>query len=57
VITAREAFTIDILYGDGEGGQRTVTRFSLIPAKAEKDGWLAVVSRHWTLDRTDPRSS
>jgi hypothetical protein len=55
VIRSRESFTIDILYGDGEGGQRVVTRFSMIPAKDKKDGWLAVVSRHWNLDREDPR--
>jgi hypothetical protein len=55
VIAARESFTIDILYGDGEGGQRVVTRFSMIPAKSAKEGWIAAVSRHWNLDRTDPR--
>lgn len=55
VIKARESFTIDVLYGDGEGGQRVVTRFSMIPMKGAKDGWMAVVSRHWNLDRADPR--
>jgi hypothetical protein len=56
VITDREAFTIDILYGDAEGGQRVVTRFSMIPAKSVKDGWVVSVSRHWNLDREDPRN-
>ena len=53
VIKEREPFTIDILYGDGDGGQRTITRFSIIP---RSDGaWLAAVARHWNLDRADPR--
>jgi hypothetical protein len=55
VISARERFTIDILYGDAEGGQRVISRFSVIPAKNAKEGWLASVSRHWNLDRSDPR--
>jgi hypothetical protein len=56
IISAREAFTIDILYGDAEGGQRVVTRFSMIPAKSAKEGWITSVSRHWNLDREDPRT-
>lgn len=45
--------TIDVLYGDHEGGQRTVSRFALL---ARDDGsWLVAVSRHWNLDREDPR--
>src|ERR1700704_3536858 len=56
---AREAieeprrFGIDVLYGDHELGQRSITRFGLTP----KDGrWLAIVARHWNVDRPDPRS-
>src|SRR5438105_3086700 len=30
-IRSREAFTIDVLYGDHEGGQRIITRFSFMP--------------------------
>ena len=41
------------LYGDHEGGQRTITRFAMLPR--DDGGWIAVVSRHWNLDRTDPR--
>jgi hypothetical protein len=52
-IAARQPVTIDLLYGDHEGGQRTISRFALIPDEA--DGWLGVVSRHWNLDRSDPR--
>jgi hypothetical protein len=53
-IRNREHVTIDILYGDAEGGQRTITRFVAEPTH-EGDGWLAFVSRHWSLDRSDPR--
>lgn len=45
--------TVDLLYGDHEGGQRTITRIMLIPAH---DGqWMSSVARHWNLDRADPR--
>ena len=55
--------TVDILYGDHEGGQRTITRFSLTTRSAvgDRDGdgepWLRVCAnaRHWYLDRADPR--
>lgn len=52
-IKQRQPFTVDLLYGDHEGGQRTVTRISLRP-RAEKD-WMPTVGRHWNLDRADPR--
>ena len=52
-ITNRRMMTIDLLYGDHEGGQRTISRFALIPAG--EDGWLASIARHWNLDRADPR--
>jgi hypothetical protein len=45
--------TVDLLYGDHQGGQRVISRFTLTP---RDDGpWLAAVSRHWNLDRADPR--
>jgi hypothetical protein len=53
---AGEPITIELLYGDQEGGQRAISRFSLFPH--ETDGqqvWLAAVSRHWHLDRRAPR--
>lgn len=43
----RQSFTVDLLYGDYDGGQRTISRFSLFPTG---DGWLAGVVRHWRLD-------
>ena len=49
----RDTITIELLYGDGEGGQRVISRFGLIPV-AEND-WLVIVSKHWNLDRDDPR--
>ncbi len=45
--------TVDLLYGDHEGGQRTITRFSLFPRG--EDVWLTAVTRHWNLDRAAPR--
>lgn len=46
-------FSLDVLYGDHELGQRSVTRFAMTP---REDGrWLATVSRHWNVDRPDPR--
>ena len=50
----REPFTIDILYGDQHGGQRTISRFTVLPAG--EDGWYSQVGRHWNLDRPDPRA-
>ena len=45
--------TIEILYGDHEGGQRTISRFALTPR--DDGGWVASVGRHWNIDRPDPR--
>jgi hypothetical protein len=49
--------TVELLYADEEGGQRTVTRFSLVPRRNSDDEliWLTNVSRHWNIDRADPR--
>jgi hypothetical protein len=52
-IASRNPLTIDILYGDHEGGQRTVTRFGLLPR--DDGGWMAAAGRHWNIDRDDPR--
>ena len=52
MIATREPFSVDLLYGDHEGGQRTITRFSLIPTA---DSWLASITRHWYLDWDGPR--
>lgn len=52
-----EPISIELLYGDSNGGQRAITRFALLPRRDQEDKpvWLATVSRHWNLDRTDPR--
>lgn len=52
-IEERRRVVIDVLYGDHELGQRSITRFGLTPREEGK--WLAVVSRHWNVDRPDPR--
>jgi hypothetical protein len=55
-IEAQQRMSIDILYGDFEGGQRVISRFMLTPREAE-DGvrWYVGVGRHWNVDRPDPR--
>lgn len=53
VVRTRQPFTVEIIYGDFEGGQRMVSRFSFTP-RADS-GWIAAVSRHWNIDRPDPR--
>jgi hypothetical protein len=45
--------TIDVLYTDMHGGQRSITRFSIQPGRG--DQWLATVGRHWVLDGVSPR--
>jgi hypothetical protein len=52
-IESRERLLIDVLYGDHEGGQRVVTRFSMTPR--EDDGWLLSAAFHWNIDRPNPR--
>ncbi len=58
-ILARSAIFVDVLYGDHEGGQRTITRFHLTPHTQAADEepwlWLCSTARHWNLDRDDPR--
>jgi hypothetical protein len=45
--------TVDLLYGDHEGGQRTISRFILT---RERDSeWRCGVIRHWVLEGVDPR--
>jgi len=65
VIEAREPWTVELLYGDHEGGQRVVSRFTMLPIRdqdaaqasgpAAEPRWLATASRHWNIDRPDPR--
>jgi hypothetical protein len=54
-IKNRTRVNIDLLYGDAEGGQRTISRFSLIPVSRDQEAWVCQVVRHWNVDRPDPR--
>ena len=55
-VDAPQRMSIDILYGDFEGGQRVISRFLLTPRETE-DGvrWYSGVGRHWNVDRPEPR--
>ncbi len=57
-VEAPQRMSIDILYGDFEGGQRVISRFMLTPREGEEEiRWLAGVGRHWNVDRPQPRQS
>lgn len=52
-IDQSEPISIELLYSDLVGRQRTITRFGLFPAE---DGvWYLSMSRHWHLDTDGPR--
>ncbi len=51
-IEKREPITVELLYSDQVGRQRTISRLGLTPAH---DTWLAGLSRHWYLDWDGPR--
>ena len=51
-IDAGEGVTLELLYSDQIGQQRTITRFGLMPMG---DSWLSSVTRHWYLDWDGPR--
>jgi hypothetical protein len=53
-VSGRERVWVDLLYGDHEGGQRTIARFG-ISAWPEIEGERAEVGRYWNVDRDDPR--
>ena len=52
-IARRERFAVDLLYGDLQGGQRAITRFTFMPAG--EDRWISSMSRHWQLDGPNVR--
>jgi hypothetical protein len=57
-IQRREMLEVFLLYGDHEGGQRTISRFALVPPGEQAEDqsvWIESVNRHWNLDRHDPR--
>jgi hypothetical protein len=53
-----DGLTVELLYGDLEGGQRTISRFTLVPFGDDPDDpstWIVSVTRHWNVDRDEPR--
>jgi hypothetical protein len=51
-IDAGRPITVELLYSDQVGRQRTISRFGLTRAG---DSWIASLSRHWYLDWEGPR--
>jgi hypothetical protein len=51
-IKAGEVLVLDLLYGDFEGGQRVISQYSL---RHVGERWLAQATRHFNVDRPDPR--
>jgi hypothetical protein len=54
-VETRTPFTVDLLYGDFEGGQRMVSRVTVVPRDGEETAWLISSGRHWNIDRPEPR--
>jgi hypothetical protein len=52
-IEAGEQLTVELLYSDQVGRQRTISRFLLVPVH---ETWLASMNRHWYLDWEGPRA-
>jgi hypothetical protein len=52
-VSQRQGIIVDVLYGDYEGGQRTISRYAVMPG--EGVDWTCGVLRHWRLDGVDPR--
>ncbi|MEO6856993.1 MAG: hypothetical protein ABI323_00160 [Solirubrobacteraceae bacterium] len=57
-----QALTVDLLYGDYEGGQRTIVRFVLAvwptgegDLDEDSNGRRVTALRYWNVDREDPR--
>jgi hypothetical protein len=61
-IDNHELISVELLYSDQVGDQRTISRFGLVPYEREdekgemKVEWFAAINRHWYLDRAGPRS-
>jgi hypothetical protein len=51
-IETGQQITVELLYTDQVGRQRTISRFLLVPTP---DTWLASLNRHWYLDWDGPR--
>ena len=57
-ISQQAPITVELLYSDQVGAQRTITRFTLVAIRrddAEETLRLISTARHWYLDRAGPR--
>jgi hypothetical protein len=53
LVEERETIGLAVMYGDVEGGQRTITRFAMVPTP---DGrYIVSAGRVWNVDRPAPR--
>jgi hypothetical protein len=52
-VLRRETISIELLYTDQVGGQRTISRFQIVPVGEES--WIAASGSHWYLDQEGPR--
>jgi hypothetical protein len=50
----RRPLSVEVLYGDTEGTQRTISRYAILPRG--EDRWSAAIGRHWNLDGADPHT-
>jgi hypothetical protein len=53
-VESGERMFVDLIYGDHEGGQRTIARFT-VPSVKDENGARLDVIRYWTIDGADPR--
>jgi hypothetical protein len=54
-IKAAQPLTVDVFYGDYEGGQGMISRFTIQPVGDGDVRWRTTVGHHWNIDRPDPR--
>ncbi|TML79597.1 MAG: hypothetical protein E6G07_07400 [Actinobacteria bacterium] len=54
-LAERTPIAVDVLYADHEGGQRTISRFGILPVEDGGVEWTCNVLRHWRLDGINPR--
>jgi hypothetical protein len=52
-LNERRPITIDLLYGDQQGRQRTISRFTVMPT--DSGGWFCRAIFHWNLNSPAPR--
>jgi hypothetical protein len=53
VLAKRVPFAIDLLNGDQQGRQHTISRFAGTPD--DEGGWYCRAIKHWNLDHRGPR--